>query len=402
MRLRALLISAAVVPVAAAAIVPGVLTSDWPWAVKIGPSSSNPNTTATIVGDHWVLTAGHVVSTNPQMQIVTDGGTRYDSTSIHKHPTDDIALVRFSDALPGWYRPTFTAPAIGTEFEMVGFGRTGSWNGSSWSWVIEYGNKRHGRNEVSSVAVLPPGGGIVGTFLVGDFDGNGVDTYGDGGPIANEATFGGGDSGGPCLVWEAGEWKVVGVNVFIGNVTGGPTPPQYGSIMGAARVASYQSWIDSIMPREVRPYALTTIRWTLVSGGLNSLYERDDDRIVARPGIVLSPSQAPIEFIIVGTCPTTTATELTFAFEGSASSTGINARVELFDWVANAYVMVINQASTISDSIIEATVTANPSRFIEPNSREVRARISAKAVAPVLVNPWTFRVDRSGWHIKIP
>ncbi|MDQ2985678.1 MAG: trypsin-like serine protease [Armatimonadota bacterium] len=386
---------------AAQAIVPGVLTTQWPWVAKIGPSTSNLNTTATAVGDHWVLTARHVVSGNPQMQFVLDNGTRYDSVAIFPHPTDDIALVQFAESFPGWYRLHFNQPAQGSLMEIVGYGRTGTFNGSTWAWVVEYGNKRRGRNTYSTTMVLTTGQ-ILGTYMVADFDGNGVDTYGDGGPVTDEATFGAGDSGGPALIQESGEWKVAGVNVFIGAVQGGPNAPQYGSILGSARVSTYRPWIDSIMPREVRPTTLTPVRWNLVNGNLASLFMPDDNRITAQPAIVFTTAQAPVEFIISATSPTLTTTRLAFAYEGSASSSGIHAKIELFNFSSGAYETVSNQACTTADSIIETVITSNPDRFIQDNTGEVRTRISARAMAPVFSLPWNYRVDRAVWNIKIP
>lgn len=385
----------------ASAIVPGVETMLWPNVAKIGPSSSSPNATATAIGDHWVITAGHVAGSNTQVQFVLDDGTRFDSIAIHKHPTDDIALIQFAETLPGWQQVHWDQPPIGSLMEIIGYGRTGTLNGTTWSFVTGYGVKRRGRNVYSTTFAGNLGGGIVGTFMVGDFDGNGIDTFGDGGPVSDECTYGAGDSGGAVLIQQGGVWKLAGINDFIGAVSGGPPPPQWGSIFGAVRISDYRAWVETFMPREVVPTTLTPIRGNLQSGNLQSLYFSDNNRLAYRPGVTLSTSQSPVEFEIRATSPTLSTSQLAFAYEGHATGTAIFTKIELLNQVTGLYEMISNGPSTTGDSVIETVITSNPNRFIHQSTGEVRARISAKANGPVLLFPWSHRVDRAVWNIKM-
>jgi len=383
------------------AIVPGVETTLWPNVAKIGPASTSPNATATAIGDHWVITAGHVAGANTQLQFVLDDGRRFDSSAIHKHPTDDIALIEFSETLPSWQQVHWDQPATGSLMEMIGYGRTGTLNGTTWSFVTGYGVKRRGRNVYSTTFSGNLGGGIVGTFMVGDFDGNGIDSFGDGPEVADECTYGTGDSGGAVLIQQGGVWKLAGINDFIGSVQGGPNPPQWGSIFGAVRISDYRTWIETFMPREVVPTSLTPIRGNLQTGRLSSLFFSDDDRLVYRPGATLSTSQSPVEFEVGGTSPALSTSQLAFAYEGHATGTSIVTKIELLNQVTGLYEVVSNGASTTGDSVIETVITSNPNRFIDATTGEMRARISAKAVAPVLGFPWSHRVDRAVWNVKM-
>jgi hypothetical protein len=245
------------------------------------------------------------------------------------------------------------------------------------------------------------GGGIVGTFMVADFDGNGVDSFGDGGPVAGESTLGGLDSGGGAFIMSGGVPRLVGVNIFVGGLTGGPNAPQYGSIFGCLRISDYRTWVDSIMPREVWPTMFHPVRGIQTGGNLASLNVSDDNRVVYRPGITFTTSQNPIEWDVMSTSPTLNPTELKFAVESSASSANIRQQVQLWDYDANAWVPMTPSQCTTTDSVQEFTITTNPGRFVAANG-EVWSRIGAKANGPVFVYPYTFSVDRATWHIKMP
>jgi hypothetical protein len=337
------------------------------------------------------------------MQIQFDSGVNVLSDAVFEHPTDDVALVRIPQTLPGWYQVHWTQPALQTQLEIIGYGWGGIWNGTSWAYDFIYGTKRHGRNRYSTTASGNLGGGIVGTFMVADFDGNGIDTYADGGPIALESTLGGLDSGGAAMALDPndGKFKLAGVHVFVGGATGGPQAPQYGSLFGSLRLSNYRAWVDTIMPREVWPTMLHPTRGVLVSGNMAGLNSSDNDRLVYRPGIVFSTSLPPVEYDTMATSPTLNPTKLVFAIESSATSPNIHRTVQLYNYDTLQFENMGSVPSTTLDSVTEYTITSNPGRFVHVNG-EVWARISAKAEGPVFAYPWQFAVDRAVWNIQMP
>lgn len=394
-----LLIAAA--SVCGLAIVPGQETTDFPWTGKIGPLTGF-NTGATCVGDHWLITAGHVVFGQTQMRFRLDDGRTYDSIAIFHHPTDDIALVEVAETFPGWYDIYWSTNQIGKTLEMVGYGVTGTFDGTRWQYSGEYGTKRRGRNRVATTQMVqfmgdPP---INGDFMICDFDGGGIDQLGEGGPLENEATLGGLDSGSPSFILDGGVLKVAGVHSWVGSVTGGPQPPQYGSVFGDVRLSTYRSWYDSIVPAEVLPATMSLFRGSIVSGNLASLFRSEDNRLVLRPGAVFSSSERPIQLILEGVSPVTSTTELRFAFEGSATAATIEKRIELFNFSTGQYQVFNTSNSTTTDSVTEIIVTANPSQYIQAGTGAVRARISGRALTPQFQYPWLFRIDRAVWNIK--
>ena len=390
--------------ITANAIVPGIVTNQWPWIAKIGPMPGDFNTGCAAIGDHWIVTARHVVAGSTQMQVHFDDGTHVLSSAIYQHPTDDVALVEFSQSLPGWYEVHWDAPANGSLMEVIGYGWNGTFSAGTWSWNGPYGTKRRGRNTKSQTFTGDVGGGIMGTFMLADFDSGqaGHNVFNDNTGVTDECTLAPFDSGTGAMIQQAGVWKVAGVNSWVGAVGGGPQPPQYGSIFGVVQLSAYRSWVDGIMPREVRPTNLTPIRGNIISGNMGSLFFPDNVRLVINPGVVFSSSQQPVEFEITATSPTATTPKLVFAYEGHASSSNVITRIELFNFASGQFEMVSNTNSSTTDAIIETIITSNPSRFINSANLQVRARISARAGGPVFSSPWALRVDRSVWNIKMP
>lgn len=146
------------------------------------------------------------------------------------------------------------------------------------------------------------------------------------------------------------------------------------------------------------PATLNIVRGVVESGNLSSLVTSDDSRLVMRPGITFTTSQAPVEFIVSANLNSPTLTSLRFAIESSATSPAVSQRIELFDFIANAYVLVDARSSTLSDTEV-LVAPAGAMRFIGP-AREVRARISYKAAGPVFAYPWRARIDRVRWLIQ--
>jgi hypothetical protein len=152
-------------------------------------------------------------------------------------------------------------------------------------------------------------------------------------------------------------------------------------------------------PLDFFPTTLVPIRGNLESGNLASLLTSDDNRLVHKPGVVLVSSQAPVAYEVIGTAPQQSASELRFRIESHASATAISQRVELFDYVANAYVPFPATNLTTSDVLREVVVSTNASRYIQAGTRQVKARIEFRATGPVLVYPWRSRVDLNMWRM---
>nr|MDQ2987388.1 SBBP repeat-containing protein [Armatimonadota bacterium] len=149
----------------------------------------------------------------------------------------------------------------------------------------------------------------------------------------------------------------------------------------------------------VLPHALNIFRGRLISGGLQQLLQSDDQRLVVAPGPVFTNSQSPIHIIIDGTAPSGSLSELRFALEGHTTSTNVEQRIELYNFLESAYETVDLRPSTTSDSLAEVSITNNPKRFVQSGTRLMRTRMRYKANGPIFTYPWQARLDHTYWTI---
>ncbi|GIV02247.1 MAG: hypothetical protein KatS3mg015_1077 [Fimbriimonadales bacterium] len=396
---RALVLAAGLsVAVPAASILPGLVTADYPWVGKWGSSSFN--TTAVAIGPYWLLTARHTVgsSGNTGWKFkLDDYPTEYHSVLVIRHATDDIALVKVDQPLPGWYEPYTGTQDVGAIGTLVGYGNTGVWNGSQWSYTSSYGTKRFGTNRMTFAQFVNLGS-IQGFFLIGDFDGNGVDTWGDGGPLQTEVTLGSGDSGGPTLMLVNGRYQVIGIHSWIGSVSGGPPPPQYGSVFGDIRVAAYASFIQSNRDETAPVTDFEVLRGLQLGGNLQSLEFAEDNRVVVearRPTEVAAPS---VEIEVRGSTTHATPSEIRFVYEGAATGAPVLQRIQFFNYQTNSWETVDERDATGSDSLTVVSIVTNPARFVQPGTGAMKARIQYHDRGVTFVS-WGGQFDQVVWSV---
>jgi hypothetical protein len=233
--------------------------------------------TGTPISPIHILTAAHLVSdgttTAPAGSVTFNlnfGGDLTHSipaSAIAVHPdfdgfdnppgtvNDDIAIITLSSPLPAGvpiYSMLSTPVTAGTTFTFVGYGASGV-NGYT------VGNspsvKRSGKNNADQLGTDDEGSGGNEVFLF-DFDGpTGSTNFVGGTTLGNdqETTFGGGDSGGPAFYDDGSTLWLAGVNTFIGNFTGGPNAPLFGSAGGGVLIQAYLD--DFILPVTAIPEA---------------------------------------------------------------------------------------------------------------------------------------------------
>jgi hypothetical protein len=398
---RACALACAAAACSALAIVPGITTTDWPYAGRYGDVSLG--TSGVAIGDRWVLTAGHVAwQGDADGRFQMDGGPVYSSIRVIKHPTDDIALIELSEPMPGWY-PIYTGNGdVGATATLVGYGVMGSWNGSDWDYGGGFGTKRRGANRYTWAEYIDLGGGLRGTFIYGDFDGNGIDAFGDGGPVTDESTLGGGDSGGPSFINDGGVWKVAGIHSWVGRLSGGPFPPRFGSIFGDVQVSAYATWINGIMPRRVTANTLAITAGTPGGGGLAELHFSDNSRLTvneAPPITVLSPSA---EIMVTATSPTASPTSLKFRVESNVSAIPANSvtqQIRLWNYTSGMYELVDTRMATSGDSTVVVAPVGTLSRFVQAGTMEMRARIGFFDPGTLVTATWSARFDLVIWEI---
>jgi hypothetical protein len=222
----------------------------------------------TLIGDRWVLTAGHVAANiSPFSRSVHCGDRRFAIADVYTYPgwamkresggdeldldIPDLALVRL--ATPATGIPIVPLHRAGREpgqrIIVVGNGLSGT--GESGP-DVEDGRLRAATNVVDSIF----GQYFTFTFSPPD-DPSATDLEGIGGP---------GDSGGPAFILRRGRLYVAGVSSLNhrGDAAG---PSRYRSAEVYARVAPNAGWIDRVMAGRGTPDAVADTVRTLAATG---------------------------------------------------------------------------------------------------------------------------------------
>lgn len=150
---------------------------------------------------------------------------------------------------------------------------------------------------------------------------------------------------------------------------------------------------------EVPPTGMSLIRGLVVSGGLPELTASDDLYLVLRPGIVFSTSESPIQLELTSTLSSAAPAAFSFKIESSANQAGIEQKVSLFNYGANAYESVDTRVLATSDGTIIITPEGNTSRFVNQTTRETKALVACRATQPLFSYPWLVRIDQSVWRV---
>ena len=155
----------------------------------------------------------------------------------------------------------------------------------------------------------------------------------------------------------------------------------------------------TIIPFFLAPTSYTRVRGTHVSGDLSSVTTSNNVHLMHRPGVVFTTLQWPVELIFTGTASTETPGHFYVRAESNGTSTSIRQKVDAYNYVTGAWVELSNASVTPADSTLILRPPGALSQYVQPGTRQVRIRVSAKTFGPVLTYPWTHRLDQVGWHI---
>jgi hypothetical protein len=139
--------------------------------------------------------------------------------------------------------------------------------------------------------------------------------------------------------------------------------------------------------------SLLVFRGIQVAGDLEDTFESDDQRIEVNPGLVLNLKEAPVQLIFDGNVGGSGAFDL--LIESQANTAGLTYTAEMWNWNTNSYEVVGTQNESSGSDSVE-TFAVDPSDHIN-GSGDVRARIGWRATGPLLLYPWTIKLDQLGW-----
>lgn len=217
-----------------------------------------------------ILTAGHLLDTDDDGSIdvtpaqvsfyLNYGGSPSQvigASALAIHPdftgflnpalNDDLAIVTLASPLPAGVPiyPLYLDPVTaGDVLTMVGYGKSG-YGDVGYTVGASLTVKRTGAN-AADLFYLDDEGAPVAEVFEYDFD-RPAGSGSLGGPTLGndvETTLGGGDSGGPSFIYDAGQWKLAGVNTYVWWFNG-DTPGTFGTGGGGMLIYPALGWINS-------------------------------------------------------------------------------------------------------------------------------------------------------------
>lgn len=164
-----------------------------------------------------------------------------------------------------------------------------------------------------------------------------------------------------------------------------------------ARPEYIAAWAGS-GPLFIAPQTFTVTRGNQTGGGIPELIESDDlDLVIQR---ATSDIQARTELEIKAISPTETPTTFEFTLEAAvfARST-VTQTIYLFDYDADQYEQVDSRpAQQFSDQVVAVMPTGDLSRFVQPGTGCIEARIQFQSTAPR--QQFSSNIDQTIWMVE--
>jgi Tol biopolymer transport system component len=176
---------------------------------------------------------------------------------------------------------------------------------------------------------------------------------------------------------------------------------------GNGRFVAYEAFATNLVPLDANnsldifvadtmatglgPFHMDLTRGTIRSGDLSSVQTSNDVRLELRPGVTLISNQAAIEIHFAGQVGENVA-DLEMFIESSASTANISQRIEFFNYET----CLFDDLGSKTLTLIDGTHGAQPNGEMRPyiNGGQVWARVQYRAVGPVLIYPYTVRIDQ--------
>lgn len=146
-------------------------------------------------------------------------------------------------------------------------------------------------------------------------------------------------------------------------------------------------------PRDLLPHRLVVPLGSRLGGELDDVFRSDDSHFAASLGTELETGGFPVQIVLNAISPVPQASLIRIKVETQASSPSLLQFVSLWNYHTGAWEHVDIRPTTLTDSLVEIAVTANPNRFIEPGTSMVQLRIAYAEFTPAGLYPWYVRVD---------
>lgn len=138
-----------------------------------------------------------------------------------------------------------------------------------------------------------------------------------------------------------------------------------------------------------------------VSGDFTDLWFVDGNSLKVRQSNA-AETVYPVSVIIEGLSPAASITSLKFNLNAFVNLPGNELKVSLFDYSANQWVEIERRGAPTTLVALSWTIGSNPSRFVNPSTRRMRARVEWRPVASETTVPLLATIDRATWFVGRP
>jgi len=210
-------------------------------------------------------------------------------------------------------------------------------------------------------------------------------------------------SGATVCVWLEDDLYAVKQTGSSGKATFGLAPAGEGTLLVTVVRHNSLPYLGSAEVVSGLPYILphdyTIVRGQHLGGGLSDLFASDDSDLEVGVGFVLSDVEPPAWVVVEGTAGTAAPGEFTFVLEASANTAGLTQNIELYNFDTEAYELVDTRVAAGSDAVVQVALDGDLSRFVEPDTLEMKAQVTWKANGPITLFPWAVGIDQSVWIV---
>ncbi len=241
-------------------------------------------------------------------------------------------------------------------------------------------------SDTLTVLAVNPDGSLSATgqaYLIGS-DIRSVETDGRFVYVTDESTLGG---------------SAVGVVVFRINNDGtltslGTTPT------GGSRPQQVSLWSPTSL---VSPTSVNVTFGVPLGGGLGEILMSDNEYLRIREAPPLALGGPSARMIVEGLAPQDYASGFEFVIETATNAvpaTGVSMTIDLFNFETNLYDRIGASAMTSGDTAHEFEVLWQASRYVQPATGLLRARVSWIDPGTLFTFGWNVRVDQVAWRVR--
>lgn len=147
----------------------------------------------------------------------------------------------------------------------------------------------------------------------------------------------------------------------------------------------------------VQPSSQNTVRGINVGGTLESILGSDDEYLSFQPGFTFNSTEPPVWLEFEGQASARDNPSMEFVIESYVNTPSVEQRIELYNYMSGEYEQIYQGMGSISDVVLSVSVEGDITRFIDPESCNVKAQSTWKATGFVILFPWTVNVDEVKW-----